>query len=82
MQAAYQKRQALTNSGQVFFKLLKFRLEYKNGTWILMDGDGLKHSTNGTWYLVKQPYLVHNRLTMKAGNVLLKAIIISNKSGI
>ena len=48
------------------------RLDYKYGTWLLIDGDGLKHSTNGTWLYLEHPYLVHDQLIFKAGNVLLK----------
>ncbi len=40
-----------------------------------MDGDGLKHSTNGTWLFAERPHLIHDQMVFKAGTVLLKAAL-------
>lgn len=51
------------------------RLTYRNGTWVLLDGDGLKHSTNGTWMFVERAFKLHDLTLFKAGNVLFKALL-------
>lgn len=61
------------------FTIKNGRLEYKNGNWIFLDGDGLKHSTNGTWLFAEEPYLIHDKLLFKVGNLLIKAMLIQGK---
>lgn len=46
---------------------------------MLFDGDGLKHSTNGTWLYAERPFRIHDNLLFKAGNVLFQAIHIKGK---
>lgn len=40
---------------------------------MLLDGDGLKHSTNGTWMLLSKPMMIEGEVLIKAGKMLFKA---------
>lgn len=47
-------------------------LSYADG-WNLIDGDGEKNSTNGTWLFVEQFFEVHENMVFKAGETLFKS---------
>jgi len=42
-------------------------IEYVDGQWLLKDGDGKKHSTNGTWLFVDELFLIYDGMVFKAG---------------
>ena len=51
------------------------RVEYKNENWWLVDGDGTKRSTNGTWLFAEDPFKIFNNMSFKAGQTLFLAKI-------
>jgi len=53
-------------------------LVYKNGRWCVLDGDGLKHSTNGTWVLLDKYVKVHDRMLFRAGKIVFTALLVNN----
>ncbi len=49
------------------------RIDFIDDKWILKDGDGIKHSTNGTWIFAGEDERIPNTeegLTFKAGSTL------------
>jgi hypothetical protein len=48
---------------------------YYADAWMIMDGDGKKLSTNGTWLFVEQFFEIYDGLAFKAGESLFKAKI-------
>ena len=46
------------------------QIEYKQGFWEVVDGDGTKHSTNGTWIFIEKPYEIYEGMVFKAGQTL------------
>ncbi|OMJ66943.1 hypothetical protein SteCoe_36043 [Stentor coeruleus] len=48
---------------------------YYADAWMIMDGDGKKLSTNGTWLFVEQFFEFYDGLVFKAGESLFKAKI-------
>ena len=51
---------------------IQCRIEYKGKTkeLILVDGDGYKESTNGTWVYILNPAKIHNNFLFKAEHTL------------
>ena len=49
-------------------------LTYHRGHWKVLDGDGQKPSTNGTWIYVKDSFPLHGRVSFKAGSTLFEAV--------
>lgn len=47
-------------------------IEYIEDQWVLKDGDGDKHSTNGTWLFVDELFKVYDGMVFKAGQTLFK----------
>jgi hypothetical protein len=45
--------------------------------WKVFDGNCSRHSTNGTWLFVDEPYIITDGLIFKAGAVIFNAKIIS-----
>lgn len=41
-----------------------------DGNWVVIDGDGSKHSTNGTWAFMEQLFVVYEGMIFKAGQTL------------
>ena len=41
--------------------------------WYLIDGDGAKPSTNGTWLYAEEPFEIYNNLVSKAGKSFFRA---------
>ena len=41
-------------------------IEYVDGQWLLKDGDGKKHSTNGTWLFVDELFLIYDGMVFNA----------------
>jgi hypothetical protein len=50
---------------------------YFNDVWIIVDGNGEKASTNGTWIFVDEPYVVQNNMLFKAGQTLFKVNLVN-----
>ncbi len=59
---------------------IQAKLVFRGDRWMVIDGDGLKHSTNGTWLFVDRPFKLHDRLLIKAGNVVLKVVLPAAKA--
>ena len=51
-----------------------YRMMFMGRNWMLFDGDGLKHSTNGTWLFVDKMFPLYNNLLFKAGDLLFKVV--------
>lgn len=51
------------------------KLQYTDDGWTLLDGDGKKRSTNGTWLYVEDAFEVYDGMVVKAGDLLLKAYL-------
>ena len=50
------------------------QIEYgPDGNWMVVDGDGSKHSTNGTWAFMEQQFLIEEGMIFKAGQTLFEA---------
>lgn len=49
---------------------------YEGKNWIIYDGDGVNHSTNGTWLFIDKNYKLSNGIIFKGGETLFKAIIV------
>jgi hypothetical protein len=45
-------------------------IEYTDGNWKVIDGDGSKHSTNGTWAFMEHPFMISEGMVFKAGQTL------------
>lgn len=45
---------------------------YYQGQWKLTDGDGEKHSTNGTWLFADEFFTVFDGMIFKVGETLFK----------
>jgi hypothetical protein len=43
------------------------------GKWKIIDGDGIKGSTNGTWVYANEPVKMFDGMLFKAGKLLFKA---------
>lgn len=43
---------------------------------MLLDGDGIKLSTNGTWLFVDELFPIYDNMVFKAGQTLLKAQLV------
>lgn len=41
--------------------------------WYMIDGDGEKSSSNGTWFYVEEPFPIHNMMIFKTGSLILKS---------
>ena len=50
-------------------------LTFKKGNWILIDGDGKRPSTNGTWLYISQETAITDKMQFKYGQTLLQAIL-------
>lgn len=50
-------------------------LLYEAGRWQVLDGDGIRASTNGTWALVKEKRALQGSTLFKAGGVLVEAAV-------
>ena len=50
-------------------------IEYVDGAWVLKDGDGNKHSTNGTWLFVDELFKIYDGMVFKAGQTLFRTQI-------
>jgi len=48
------------------------KIEYIDDGWVLMDGDGKKGSTNGTWLFLEELFEVYDNMIFKAGDLLFK----------
>lgn len=46
------------------------RIEYLEGKWKIIDGDGNKVSTNGTWVYANEPVKIFEGMLFKAGQLL------------
>ncbi len=64
---------SLDSSAGIIGIVRYFRLEYRKSDWFLMDGDGNKKSTNGTWIFVDDPFIIFDKMIFKAGQTLFKA---------
>lgn len=51
------------------------RLESIKNKWHIIDGDGKKRSTNGTWLYADDPFPIHDGMVFKAGLLLMKAYL-------
>ena len=52
---------------------------YYDTVWTLLDGDGKKLSTNGTWLFVEQFLDIYDGMVFKAGETLFKSRIINER---
>jgi len=48
-------------------------LDFINDEWYIVDGDGTKKSTNGTWFFIEQPFEIYDNMIFKAGLLVFKA---------
>jgi hypothetical protein len=62
------------NAGFHYLKFNLIRLEYKTQEkqWIVVDGNGKRNSTNGTWLFVEDPFTIFDGMIFKAGQTLFK----------
>ena len=52
---------------------------YYKDYWTLLDGNGKKLSTNGTWLYVEQFFEIYDGMIFKAGETLFKSKITNEK---
>lgn len=48
---------------------------YYSDAWMIMDGDGKKLSTNGTWLFAEQFFEIYDGMIFKAGETLFRTKI-------
>ena len=46
------------------------------GCWSLIDGDGEKQSTNGTWLFAEEPYEVQDKMVFKTSQTLFQVDVV------
>lgn len=46
---------------------------FQNNNWYITDGDGEKHSLNGTWYLAEEYVTVNEGMIFRAGSTSFQA---------
>ena len=51
---------------------------YEDNKWMIMDGDGQKGSTNGTWLFAKDFIDIENGMIIKAAQIRFEAKLIDN----
>eukprot|EP00831_Metopus_contortus_P049064 TRINITY_DN4029_c0_g2_i1.p1 TRINITY_DN4029_c0_g2~~TRINITY_DN4029_c0_g2_i1.p1 ORF type:complete len:427 (+),score=27.67 TRINITY_DN4029_c0_g2_i1:39-1283(+) len=51
------------------------KIEFRHGVWLLMDGDGLKHSTNGTWVCPDQYFPLSTHSIFRSGGVIFRCSV-------
>ena len=54
---------------------------YKDN-WIIVDGDGEKPSTNGTWLFAEQFFEMFDGMVFKVGETLIKAQITTDLANV
>jgi hypothetical protein len=42
-----------------------FSIYFKDGTWYIVDGDGVNKSASGTWHYVQEPFMIKDKLQVK-----------------
>jgi len=55
-------------------------LYYMKKNWVIIDGDGKKPSSNGTWLFADEMFLIYDGMVIKAGQTILKVNIINSNS--
>ena len=51
------------------------QITYVENNWVLIDGDGTKQSTNGTWVFTEKPFPIRNGMIFKAGLTMFLCIL-------
>ena len=49
--------------------------EFRDDHWVIMDGNGNRGSTNGTWLFADMPYNINDGMVFKAGQVVFQATL-------
>ena len=49
------------------------RIFYENNNWYIVDGDGIKQSLNGTWYLADEYMDIYEAMIFRAGTTSFQA---------
>ena len=54
------------------------KLIFEDNKWVIIDGDGIKGSKNGTWLYANEFIDLENDMEIKAAQVILKVSLIEN----
>ncbi len=55
--------------------ILVGQIEFKDSNWFVVDGDGKKGSTNGTWLFAKDFFEIQSGTVFKAAQILFEATV-------
>ena len=69
-------RRVRFHESNVLIFLLLGKFEYENDKWTVMDGDGVKRSTNGTWQFANTFINIEDGMIIKAAQLVLEASFI------
>lgn len=58
---------------------IHFTIYFEGNSWWIVDGDGDKRSTSGTWNYVQEPFEISDSMSMKIGESTFQFTIKKNE---